>query len=119
MGQVIEISIGVTELLLPSKSGFGFLNLLLLAKLLVSLQLSLGALLKSFGFPVYVSERVSILLAFHRIYSRVGFYSPKCSLGRPRPVLLHPISQPGAIFFKKSTVRQVQHFPRRLSLCWS
>ena len=70
------------ELPLAFKSGFGFLDLLLLAKLLVSLQLSLGALLKSFGFPVYVSERVSILLAFHRIYSRVGFYSPKCSLGR-------------------------------------
>jgi hypothetical protein len=33
---------------------------------------------------VYVSERVSILLAFHRVYSRIGFYSPKCSLGRPR-----------------------------------
>ena len=64
------------------QSGFGFLNLLLLAKLLVSLQLFLGSLLKSFGFPVYVSERVSILLAFHRIYSRGGFYSPKCSLGR-------------------------------------
>jgi hypothetical protein len=46
------------ELPLAFKSGFGFLDLLLLAKLLVSLQLSLGALLKSFGFPVYVSERV-------------------------------------------------------------
>ena len=37
---------------------------LLFAKLLVFLQLFLSAPFKSFGFLVYVSERVPILLAF-------------------------------------------------------
>jgi hypothetical protein len=63
MAVVAEEKLSREQLRATSGFGFGFLNLLLLAKLLVSLQLFLGALLRSFGFHVYVS--VSILLAFH------------------------------------------------------